>query len=132
LGQHARLQRRDTSPEEVTARNLARLVNEEQFFSQGMMDVTGIHEASRGMPSNETSGKAIIARQSEGDVATIIYHTNMVDAQQEAGEVINELIPSSTTRRAPFALSVPISVSRWFASTTRKQPIPTARKRTLT
>jgi hypothetical protein len=81
-------------PQEVTARNLAALVNEEQFFSQDMMDVTGIHEASRGMPSNETSGKAIIARQSEGDVATIIYHTNMVDAQQEAGEVINELIPS--------------------------------------
>lgn len=81
-------------PTEVTGRNLAALVNEEQFFSQDMMDVTGIHEASRGMPSNETSGRAILARQREGDTATIIYHTNMVDAQQEAGEVINELIPS--------------------------------------
>lgn len=80
------------APTEVTGRNLGALINEEQFFSQDMMDVTGIHEASKGMPSNETSGRAIIARQNEGDTATAIFHEHMVDAQQEAGEVANELI----------------------------------------
>lgn len=80
-------------PIEVTARNLAALVNEENFFTQDMMEVTGIHEASRGMPSNETSGRAILARQNEGDQATAIYHANMTEAQQEAGDVINQLIP---------------------------------------
>ena len=90
----------NVAPTEVTGRNLAALLNEEQFLSQGIMNVTGIHEASRGMPSNETSGRAIIARQNEGDVATAVYHQNMMDAQCEIGEVVNELRPTvyDTTR----------------------------------
>jgi hypothetical protein len=80
-------------PEQVTADNLVALLNEERIYSQDMMDVTGIHEASKGMPSNEQSGVAIRARQQEGDIATQIYHQNMTAAQQEAGEVINALIP---------------------------------------
>jgi tRNA threonylcarbamoyladenosine modification (KEOPS) complex Cgi121 subunit len=79
-------------PEEVTNRNLAALVNEENFYSQDMKEVTGLHEASRGAPGNETSGTAIVARQNEGDVATAIFHANMTSAQEEAGEVANELI----------------------------------------
>jgi hypothetical protein len=63
------------------------------MFEQDMRLTTGIHEASMGMPSNETSGRAILARQHEGDVATVVYHKNMTAAQQEAGEVINALIP---------------------------------------
>lgn len=82
------------APTEVTSRNLTAMITEEEFFTKDMAEVTGIFEASRGMPSNETSGRAILARQSEGDTATIVYHTNMTDAQQEAGEVINELIPT--------------------------------------
>jgi hypothetical protein len=45
------------------------------------------------MPSNEQSGRAILARQHEGDIATIVYHDNMNSAMQEAGEVLNALIP---------------------------------------
>jgi hypothetical protein len=80
-------------PTEVTGRNLSALLAEEQMYAQDMMDVTGIHEASRGMPSNETSGIAIQRRQQEGDIATIVYHDNMLAAQQEAGEVIDAYIP---------------------------------------
>jgi len=61
--------------------------------SQKMRDGTGIHEANLGMRSNETSGRAIQARQHEGDIATVIYHDNMNAAVQEAGDVINQLIP---------------------------------------
>lgn len=60
---------------------------------QMMKDGTGLHDASLGIRSNETSGRAIQARQHEGDVATVIYHDNMNAAQQEAGDVINQLIP---------------------------------------
>jgi hypothetical protein len=81
-------------PLPVTTANLSALLNEEQMFAQDMMDTTGLHEASRGMPSNETSGVAIKARQQEGDVATIILHHNMVAAQMEAGEVLDALIPT--------------------------------------
>jgi hypothetical protein len=87
-------------PTEVTGRNLAALIAEDQIYTQDLRDVTGIHEASMGMPSNETSGVAIRARQQEGDVATLVYHDNMLAAQQEAGEVINAYIPTvfDTTR----------------------------------
>lgn len=81
-------------PVEVTGRNLGALIAEDQIYTQDLRDVTGIHEASLGMPSNETSGVAIRARQQEGDVATIIYHDNMLAAQQEAGEVVNAYIPT--------------------------------------
>lgn len=81
-------------PIEVTGRNLGALIAEDQIYTQDLRDVTGIHEASLGMPSNETSGVAIRARQSEGDVATVIYHDNALAAQQEAGEVINAYIPT--------------------------------------
>jgi hypothetical protein len=80
-------------PMPVTGQNLSALLAEEQIFSQDLKDTTGIHEASLGMQGNETSGRAIMARQHEGDIATIIYHDNMNAAMQEAGEVLNALIP---------------------------------------
>ena len=64
-----------------------------QLLTQQMKDVSGLHDASLGIQSNETSGKAIMARQREGDVATIIYHDNLNAAIAECGRVLNELIP---------------------------------------
>ncbi len=56
--------------------------------------VSGIHNASLGMESNETSGRAILARQHEGDVATFDYSDNIVRAIQFCGTVVNDLIDS--------------------------------------
>ena len=69
------------------------LLNEAQVNTQDMKDVTGIHDASLGIKSNETSGKAIMARQREGDVASITFYDNGNAAILEAGDVINQLIP---------------------------------------
>lgn len=80
-------------PREVTGTNLAAIINEAQMCAQDMKDVTGLHDASLGMKGNETSGVAIQRRQNEGDIATIGYHDNMNAAMQEAGEVLNALIP---------------------------------------
>lgn len=80
-------------PTPMTHQNTAALLEEAQLCAQDMKDVTGLHDASLGMRSNETSGIAIQRRQHEGDIATIDYHGNMNAAQQEAGEVINALIP---------------------------------------
>lgn len=54
---------------------------------------TGIHDASLGARSNETSGKAIIARQREGDTANFNYQDNLSRSMRYCGEVIIDLLP---------------------------------------
>lgn len=68
------------------------LLNEAQVNTQDMKDVTGIHDASLGIKSNETSGRAIQARQREGDVSALTYYDNGNAAVLEAGDVMNQLI----------------------------------------
>jgi hypothetical protein len=68
------------------------LLNEAQVNTQDMKDVTGIHDASLGIKSNETSGRAIMARQREGDVASLTYYDNGNYSVLEGGDVINQLI----------------------------------------
>lgn len=53
---------------------------------------TGIFDASLGAKSNETSGKAIMARQREGDIGTYTFVDNVMDAIEETGRVIIDLI----------------------------------------
>lgn len=69
------------------------LLNEAQINAQDLKDVTGLHDASLGVKSNETSGKAINARQREGDIASLTYYDNANASILEAGDVINQLIP---------------------------------------
>lgn len=71
----------------------AALLNEAQVNAQDMKDVTGIHDASLGMRSNETSGRAIQARQREGDIASLTFYDNGNAAVLEGGDVANQLIP---------------------------------------
>lgn len=68
------------------------LLNESAVNTQDIKDVTGIQDASLGIKSNETSGKAIMARQREGDVASLTYYDNGNAAVLEGGDVINQLI----------------------------------------
>lgn len=69
------------------------LLAQAAITSQDIKDVSNIHEANLGMPSNEVSGAAIVARQRVSDTGTILYHDNLAKAITEAGRVINELIP---------------------------------------
>lgn len=71
----------------------AALLNEASVNAQDMKDVTGIHDASLGIRSNETSGRAIMARQREGDIANLTFHDNGNAAVLEGGDVMNQLIP---------------------------------------
>lgn len=70
----------------------AALLNEATVNSQDMKDVTGIHDASLGVRSNETSGRAINARQREGDIASLTFYDNGNASILEGGDVINQLI----------------------------------------
>ncbi|MET3929571.1 prefoldin subunit 5 [Lysobacter sp. OAE881] len=53
----------------------------------------GIYDASVGAKSNETSGKAIIARQREGDTATYDYQDSLAFGIQATGEIILAALP---------------------------------------
>lgn len=61
--------------------------------SDDMKSIMGIYDASLGARSNETSGRAILARQREGDVSTFNYIDNLARAIKHAGRVIGDLIP---------------------------------------
>lgn len=80
-------------PERLAPPPMQTALHEEAAINaQDMKDVTGIHDASLGIKSNETSGRAINARQREGDVASITYYDNGNAAVLEAGDIINQLI----------------------------------------
>ena len=67
--------------------------NEIMISDQELHDTTGLQQASLGMKSNEKSGRAIIARQKEGDVATFAYYDNLARSLRYAGRVLVDLIP---------------------------------------
>jgi hypothetical protein len=56
--------------------------------------ITGIYDSSLGARSNETSGRAIMAREAQGDVANFHFKDNLARAIGYAGRVLVEIIPS--------------------------------------
>lgn len=61
--------------------------------SDDIKRITGIYDASLGARSNETSGKAIMARQREGDISTFHYIDNLSRAIRHAGRILVDIIP---------------------------------------
>lgn len=61
--------------------------------SDDMKSIMGLHDASLGARSNETSGRAIMARQREGDVSTFHYIDNLSRGIRHAGRILLDLIP---------------------------------------
>lgn len=58
-----------------------------------MKAIIGLYDASLGARSNETSGKAIMARQREGDVSTFHFIDNLARAIRHTGCILIDLIP---------------------------------------
>jgi hypothetical protein len=61
--------------------------------SEDIKSTTGQYNASLGMSSNERSGKAILARQREGDVGTYHYGDNLTRAVRHVARQLVDLIP---------------------------------------
>jgi hypothetical protein len=61
--------------------------------SDDMKAIMGLFDASLGAKSNETSGRAILARQREGDVSSFHFVDNLSRSIRHAGRVIIDLIP---------------------------------------
>ena len=71
----------------------AALVNEAGMAKQDLKDISNIHEAALGMPSNEVSKVAIQQRQIVSDVGSYIYVDRRRLADQRCAKNCNELIP---------------------------------------
>jgi len=61
--------------------------------SDDIKSIVGMYDASLGARSNETSGRAIMARQREGDVSTFHFIDNMARAIRHTGRILIDLIP---------------------------------------
>lgn len=61
--------------------------------------ITGIYDAGLGARSNETSGRAILARQKEGDVSNFHFIDNLNRAIRYAGRCLLEIIPAVYSTR---------------------------------
>lgn len=68
-------------------------MQEAMSASDDMKSVMGLFDASLGAQSNETSGRAILARQREGDVSTFNFTDNQNRAIRHAGRILADLIP---------------------------------------
>jgi hypothetical protein len=61
--------------------------------AEDIKSATGQYNASLGMTSNERSGKAILARQREGDIGTYHYIDNLARGVRHIGRQLVDLIP---------------------------------------
>lgn len=73
--------------------NAQPLIEQSMMAAEDLKAVTGIYDASLGIRSNETSGRAILARQRQGDTATFHFIDNLSRAIRQVGRILVDLIP---------------------------------------
>lgn len=71
----------------------AGIIAAKQAASEEIKETTGQYNASLGMQSNERTGRAILARQAEGDKSTYHYLTNLSRAIRHMTRILIDLIP---------------------------------------
>jgi len=74
-------------------------LQEAMAAADGIKASLGMYDASLGNQTNDISGKAIIARQMEGDNATFHFIDNLSTAMKKVGRILIDLIPKVYTER---------------------------------
>lgn len=104
--------------------------------SDDMKSVMGLYDASLGARSNETSGRAIMARQKEGDTSTFNFHDNRNRSIEQVGRIILDLIPKVyTTERVlrcvqeddsvyTVPVNQPVALKAQFEAAIKGEPMP--------
>jgi len=69
------------------------MAQEALMAKDGVKSTLGIFDASLGARGNETSGRAILARQSEGDNATFHFVDNLATSIRHVGRILVDLYP---------------------------------------
>lgn len=81
-------------PQRVSPPLSSQGVNENvALAADDMKAVIGIYDAALGQRSNETSGKAIQARDRQSDVGSFVYQDNWSRAIRHTATILNDLIP---------------------------------------
>lgn len=84
----------DTPPQRQAFAGVpAGMIQEALNASDDMKSVMGLYDASLGARSNETSGRAIMARQKEGDVSTFHFVDNLARGLTYLGRQLVDIIP---------------------------------------
>ncbi|MEA3002165.1 MAG: hypothetical protein QOH81_953 [Sphingomonadales bacterium] len=99
-----------------------------------MKAIIGIYDASLGARSNETSGRAIMARQREGDVSTFHFIDNLSRAIRHGGRILLDLIPRVyTTERMVRVLGEDLAPANVAVAPTGQAvtPVPNAAGETV-
>jgi hypothetical protein len=71
----------------------AGMIQESMTASDDMKAIMGLHDASMGIRTNETSGVAIKARDRQGQVSTFNFVDNLSLAMSHCGRILVDLIP---------------------------------------
>jgi hypothetical protein len=69
------------------------VVNEAAIAGEDIKDAIGMFEASLGQPSNERSGRAILARQREADATTYTFIDNLQRSIVYTGKILLDMMP---------------------------------------
>jgi hypothetical protein len=77
--------------------NVSAITNARMQAADDLKAVTGIYDASLGARSNEQSGRAILARQSQGQTANFHFQDNLAMAIRYTGRILIDLIPKIYT-----------------------------------
>ena len=68
-----------------------------QMCDLDLQATTGLNDANLGRPKPDESGKAVLARQKQGDLATLNYSDNLARAIGFTGRILLDLIPKVYT-----------------------------------
>lgn len=68
-------------------------MNMAQNMQNSIQSTVGIYDASIGKAGNESSGRAILARQGEADTGTFEFIDNLANAMRRVGILLVEMIP---------------------------------------
>lgn len=74
-------------------------IQEAMMAADDLKSISGIHDASLGREGNETSGRAIMARQRQGDTSNFHFVDNRNRAIAYAGRCLVEIIPTLYSQR---------------------------------
>ena len=69
------------------------LLQQASVDNEDLKDVMGLPDSSMGASGDEKSGRAIYARQQQGEIATFNYRDNMTKAVELTMEILIDLIP---------------------------------------
>lgn len=81
-------------PQRIMAEaNVSAITNARMQAADDLKAVTGIYDGQLGARSNETSGRAILARQNQGQTANFHFQDNLGMAIRYTGRILIDLIP---------------------------------------